>query len=195
MKGVYIFMADGFEDIEALATRDVLMRGGVETYLVSINESPEVVSARGLTVIADVTITDLFESQLAEIPSTDKDMMIFPGGMPGSQYLGECDSLIDMMNEHYAQGGSLAAICAAPAYVLSQLKGIEKAEFTCYDGCQSKLEKKGATFKAKPSVTWERVITGRGPGHTIDFALAILSFLKGKETADQVSAGLTLSVD
>ena len=121
MKGVYIFLADGFEDIEALATRDVLKRGGVDVQTVSIGDDPFVVSSHGLMISAD-----LFLEDLEDVPgASERDMMIFPGGMPGTKRLAECKTLIRMMNNHYADGGSVAAICAAPGLVLSQLKGME----------------------------------------------------------------------
>lgn len=191
MKGVYIFLANGFEDIEALATRDILVRGGADVKTISINDSKEVDSAHGITVLADMTLTELLKLEDCKT-CTAQDMLIFPGGLPGSKNLGECRELIGLMNRHYSLGGAVAAICAAPNFVLSQLEGIEKATFTCYDGCQDLLVSMGANFMKKPAVTWNRIITGRGPGHSIDFGLAILETVCGSKTAADVAAGLTL---
>ncbi len=194
MKGVYIFFADGFEDIEALATRDILKRGNVDVKTVSITDSTAVVSARALTVMTDMTLTELLETE-TEINCSAQDILIFPGGMPGSRNLGACSKLIGLMNRHYGQGGSVAAICAAPKFVLSQLKGIESATFTCFDGCQDLLLSMGAVFVKRPAVTCGRIITGRGPGHAIDFGLEILKKVRDSETALDVAAAVTLPCD
>jgi len=191
MKGVNIFLAEGFEDIEALATRDVLLRGGVNVNLISITDEPFVVSARGLTVSVDDMLCDIEPDGKCSA----EDVMIFPGGLPGSKNLGDCKELISLMNAHYTAGGTVAAICAAPKFVFGQLKGIETAEFTCYDGCEDTLIAKGAKFLRKPAVTCGRIITGRGPGHAIDFALAILRHIKGEKVAAEVATGLTLKCD
>lgn len=191
MKGVNIFLAEGFEDVEALATRDILVRGGVDVKLVAIGGEPFVVSAHGAAVGVDEMLCDIEDDG----ECSAADVMIFPGGLPGSKNLGECRELIGMMNRHYAAGGSVAAICAAPKFVLSQLDGIEKAQFTCYDGCEDTLVGKGASFLRKPSVTSGRIITGRGPGHAVDFGLAILSQIKGEKSAAKVAADFTLQCD
>lgn len=190
MKGVYIFLADGFEDIEALATRDVLVRGGVDVQTVSISDDPFVVSSHGLTVCADCMLSDLSDGG-----ADTQDVMIFPGGMPGSKHLADCKALIRVMNSHYAEGGTVAAICAAPGLVLSQLKGIGDAVFTCYEGCQDATVAKGAIFVRKPAVTCGRIITGRGPGHAIQFALEVLKMIKGEECAQAVEAGMILTCE
>lgn len=191
MKGVNIFLANGFEDMEALGTRDVLVRGGVDVNLISITDEPFVVSSHGVTVGVDDMLCDI-EPDGKCGPS---DVMIFPGGMPGSKSLGECRRLIDLMNEHYAAGGSVAAICAAPKFVLGQLKGIENAEFTCFDGCEAPLIEMGAGFLRKPAVTCGRIITGRSAGYAIDFGLAILRHIKGEKAAADVAAALKLACD
>lgn len=194
MKGVFIFLADGFEDIEALATRDILKRGDIDVRTVSIREDKKVTSARCITVLADMTLGSLLEAEDGK-PCTAQDMLIFPGGMPGSKNLGACRELIGLMNRHYSLGGSVAAICAAPNLVLSQLDGIGTATVTRYDGCEDLLVAKGAVTVNRPAVTSGRIITGRGPGHSIDFGLEILKMLAGKETAAKVAAAVTLQCD
>jgi len=186
-----MFLADGFEDIEALAVRDILERGGVEVTLVSVNGEQTVLSSHNLKVIADVGIEEL----QAENRTTDKDFLIFPGGMPGSKSLGECDTLVRMMNAHYKSGGSLAAICAAPGFVLSKLEEGRIEEFCCYDGCGDKLLAKGARFLRKPYVVSGRIVTGRGPLHAIDFGFAVLSLIKGEAIASGVRAAMSLPCD
>ena len=189
MKGVVIFLADGFEDMEALGTRDVLLRGGIPVQLVAIKDDYFVESSHGLQVTADTSWGEF----LYQDEGTDaSDMMIFPGGMPGSRNLAENGELMEMMKEHYAAGGAVAAICAAPGLVLSQLDGLEGTEFTCFEGFQDPLIAKGAVYTPASTVTCGRIITGRGAGHAVNFGLAILCYLKGAEAAEKVSAGLML---
>lgn len=189
MKGVYIFMADGFEDVEALATRDVLLRGGVDVKLISISDDPIVNSAHGLMVGTDGLLEFL---DWDHSDTETQDFMIFPGGMPGSSNLAGCKSLISEMNAHYAEGGSVAAICAAPGLVLSQLENVEGLEFTCYDSFEDMLISRGAKFNPVPAVSCGRVVTGRSAGHAISFALEILKAIKGEETAEKVRKSMYL---
>ena len=170
MKGVTIFLADGFEDVEALATCDVLRRGGVDVRLVSITEDPFVVSSHRVAVGVDDTIDSFI--QYADMYGTDeKDVMIFPGGMPGTKNLAANGPLMELMQEHYAQGGTVAAICAAPGLVLGQLDAVKGKTMTCFDGFEEGLAAKGASFVPKPAVTDGRIITGRSAGHAVAFPL------------------------
>ena len=184
MKGVYIFLADGFEDMEAIATRDVLLRGGVDVQTVSITEDPFVTSSHGITVSVDLTRED-FEGETPQV-------MIFPGGMPGSKNLAADGDLMALMRKCYAEGGVVAAICAAPGLVLSQLDDVECKRFTCFEGFQDAMIGKGAIYTPESAVVDGRIITGRGAGHAVAFGLAILKKLKGQETVDRVKAGLML---
>ena len=189
MKGVHIFLADGFEDMEALGTRDVLLRGGVPVSTISITDNYRVESSHGLCVSADTSWADL---EVME-PGTDaSDVMIFPGGMPGSKNLAEHAELMEILQDHWERGGAVAAICAAPGLVVSQLPGLEGLRFTCFDGFEDALKAKGAVFTPESAVTDGRLITGRGAGHAVNFGLAILRYLKGDEAAQKVQAGLML---
>jgi len=195
MKGAVIFLADGFEDVEAIATADVLRRGGVEVEFVSIGEDPFVVSSHGLTVGVEKSLSDILEEGKAEAVD-HRDFLIFPGGMPGTRNLAACKPLIDLMNRHYEAGGSLAAICAAPGLVLSQLKSFpEGCEFTCYDGFEDKLIARGGILKKKPAVNCERIISGRGAGHAVEFGLTILEAIKNHSAAEDVRHGMILDVE
>lgn len=191
MKGVYIFLAEGFEDVEALATADVLRRGGVEVELVSITDEPFVVSSHRVAVGVDQTF-DYFALNIDKGGTDEKDVMIFPGGMPGTRNLAGFDMLMDMMQEHYDDGGTVAAICAAPGLVLSQLNGIDGKRVTCFDGFEGYLREAGATFEPRPAIADGRVITGRSAGHAIAFGLEILKKIKGEEKAAEVRHALML---
>lgn len=189
MKGICIFLADGFEDMEAIATRDVLCRGGVDVITVAVGSSRSVTSSHGLTVSADLSRSE-FEASVEEGGETGADMMIFPGGMPGSRTLASDEALVAMMNRHYAAGGAVAAICAAPGLVASQLDGLEGKRFTCFPGFEGKAIAKGALHTGEGVVTDGRLITGRSAGYAVPFGLAILTFLKGEEAAEKVRASL-----
>jgi 4-methyl-5(b-hydroxyethyl)-thiazole monophosphate biosynthesis len=184
MEGIYIFLADGFEDMEAIATRDVLLRGGVDVQTVSITDDPFVTSSHGITVSVDLTRDDFND----DLPA----MMIFPGGMPGTKNLAADRALMALMRKCYTHGGIIAAICAAPGLVVSQLDDVSGKRFTCFEGFQDAMIAKGAVFTPESAVVDGRLITGRGAGHAVNFGLAILEELKGKETADRVRAGLML---
>lgn len=197
MKGVYVFLAEGFEDIEALAPVDILRRGGVDVRIVSINEDLVVTSSHGVSVCADMAAPeflgelDACHSERSEGISSD-DFLIFPGGMPGTRNLAGTDWLIDLMNDHYASGGSVAAICAAPGFVLSQLDGIAGSRFTAYDGCETPSVEAGGIYVPEGVVRDGRIITGRGAGWAVPFGLEILAAIKGADKAAAVKAGLML---
>ena len=191
MKGVNIFLADGFEDVEALATNDVLRRGGVATRLVALTDDPQVESSHGILVTADAFLPEL---DARHEGTTADDVMIFPGGMPGSRHLAACTPLIRLMQEHYAAGGTVAAICAAPGLVLSQLGPdvLTGVDFTCFEGFQDALIAQGARYTPAPAVRSGRIVTGRSAGHAVAFGLEIFRGLAGDAAADKVRHALYL---
>ena len=197
MKGVHLFLAHGFEDMEALATRDVLIRGGIPVRTVSITDDYLVESSHGLAVTADTSWEDI---EVMEPGTSAKDMMIFPGGMPGSRNLAQHAELMEILQDHWERGGAVAAICAAPGLVVSQLPGLTGRRFTCFDGFEDSLIAAGAIYTPEGTVTSPAaspvpggtLITGRGAGWAVEFGLAILSYLQGPETAAKVRASLML---
>lgn len=140
--------------------------------------------------------TDLnFSEFMSEVQlegTTDKDFMIFPGGMPGSTNLAEKKELVELMLKHYEDGGSVAAICAAPSVVLSALPGLTGKTMTCYDGFEHALLEKGVRHTRDGVARDGRIITGRGAGHTVAFGLEIVSQIKGRSTADSVAKSIML---
>ncbi len=190
MKGAFLFLADGFEETEALATVDVLRRGGIDLRTVSISDDEKkVTSSHKITVLADMTYSE-FEKSCVTEGTAPEDVMVFPGGMPGSTNLAAHERLMSLMLKHYSEGGLVAAICAAPSVVLSKLPDIGGAAMTCYEGFEDALVAKGADVTGR-SVECERnIITGRGAGVTIEFGLRILEKIKGRETAEQVKKSI-----
>ena len=191
MKGVYMFFADGFEETEALAAGDMLHRGGVDFKMVSINGSLGVKSSHGVHVLTDMTFSEFKNSVVLE-GTTPTDVMIFPGGLPGSTNLAECKDLMDMMQKHYAEGGCVAAICAAPSVVLGLLPDLKGKKMTCYDGFEPALIEKGVEYTKDGVAVDGNIITGRGAGFAVDFGLAIVAYLKGQDTADNVARSIML---
>ena len=192
MKGVFVFLADGFEEIEALATVDILRRGGVDVMTVSNDTEGFVTGSHDLTVCPDMTF-DHFMAELRMGGTTKADVLIFPGGLPGAQNLADNETLISVMNRHWEDGGTVAAICAAPGLVASRLPSLDGVDFTCYTGFEGAPVAKGGNYTGEPVEVSGNLITGRGPGCAIPFALAILERIQGEETAAKVKAGLLLT--
>lgn len=191
MKGVYIFLANGFEEIEALATLDVLRRGGVDVKTVSVLYDKFVTGSHKTTVVADMTYGE-FKAEVQLDGTDESDVMIFPGGMPGTRNLAENGEIINFMRLHYAEGGAVAAICAAPGLVVSQLPSLRGKHFTCFDGFEDAPVARGGIYEQKPAVRDGNLITGRGAGCAVEFGLAILAHLKGEEAAAAVRHSLML---
>ena len=191
MKGVYIFLANGFEEIEALATLDVLRRGGVDVKTVSVLYDKFVTGSHKTTVVADMTYGE-FKAEVQLDGTDESDVMIFPGGMPGTRNLAENGEIINFMRLHYAEGGAVAAICAAPGLVVSQLPSLQGKHFTCFDGFEDAPIARGGIYEQKPAVRDGNLITGRGAGCAVEFGLAILAHLKGEEAATAVRHSLML---
>lgn len=184
MRKSFLFLAEGFEEMEAIAIVDVLRRGGLEVETVSITEDRQVRSSHGVTVVADTTL----EAVKAEVAAC----LIFPGGMPGAQHLSECPALIELMQRQYAEGRHVAAICAAPALVLGRLKADRKIRLTCYPGFEKYLS---SDFEASADevVVDGKVISGKGPGFAMKFGLAVLEQLSSASVAQDVAAGMLLA--
>ena len=191
MKGVYIFLANGFEEIEALATLDVLRRGGVDVKTVSVLYDKFVTGSHKTTVVADMTYGE-FKAEVQLDGTDESDVMIFPGGMPGTRNLAENGEIINFMRLHYAEGGAVAAICAAPGLVVSQLPSLQGKHFTGFDGFEEAPVARGGIYEQKPAVRDGNLITGRGAGCAVEFGLAILAHLKGEEAAAAVRHSLML---
>ena len=180
MAKVYVFLADGFEDIEALAPIDILRRGGQDVTTVSINATEKVESAHGVTILADTTLA-------AAGDMADADLLLLPGGMPGAQHLKDSPEVARLLLSHNAKGGRIGAICAAPM-VLGSLGLLRGKRATCYPGFESQLE--GATYTAELVTEDSNITTGEGPAAAFPFAYELLSQLKDADTANQVATGM-----
>lgn len=181
MKKAFLFLATGFEEMEAIGTVDILRRGGIDTKIVSVTGDKKVTGAHGMELTADVL--------LSETDFSEADALILPGGMPGSNNLNACEPLKELLLNQYRAGKYVAAICAAPL-VLGGLGLLKGRKATCYPGFEPALI--GATVTGEAVETDGNVITGKGPGLVYNFGLALVTGLKGEATAEEVSAGLLL---
>ena len=180
MSKAAIFLADGFETIEALTVVDLCRRAGIELPTVSVTDTKRVISSHKVPVEADMVIADLDFDSI--------EMIILPGGMPGTPNLEACDLLMQKVDEFAAAGRFISAICAAPR-ILGKKGLLEGKTATCYPGVESFLA--GANYTGGKVEIDGIYITGRGMGTANEFALAIVERLAGKEKADEVAKGVT----
>ncbi len=183
MKTFYLFLADGFEEVEALSTVDLLRRAGLDIKTVSIKDGLMVTGAHGIKVESDITM-----SQVGEIAV--EDWLILPGGMPGATNLKADERLCKMLVDHNQKGGMLAAICASPAVVLGQMGLLKGKSAVCYPGFESMMD--GAKVESTPVAVDENVVTGNGPAAATAFALTIIENALGIDAADGVAEGMLL---
>ncbi len=179
---VQVFLAEGFEEMEALGTADVLRRAGIETKLISVTGDLFVSGSHGMAVKAD----GLFSA--AEAAAAD--MIVFPGGLPGATNLDAHEELMAVMEQRVKAGKTVAAICAAPM-LLGKRGLLAGRRATCYPGFDKYLT--DAVYTGQPVEEDGNIITGKGPGFVFVFALALVGRLKGTDVAGQVKAGLLLA--
>ena len=181
MAKVYVFLANGFEDVEALIPVDVLRRGGVEVVTVSVdNDSQMVESAHGVVMLADAVIADC--------DLTDADLLLLPGGMPGASNLFACEELRKALVYQQEAGKMIAAICASPAVVLGQMGLLQGLRATCYPGFEQLLD--GAEYTGELCTVDGLMVTGEGPAAAFPFAYTLLAMLQDEATAEQVATGM-----
>lgn len=179
MNTSYIFLAEGFEEIEALTVVDVMRRAGMDVKTVSITDSHTVMGAHGIPVTTDV----LYDNTDFITP----EWLIIPGGMPGAANLSMFAPLNTLLINQ-AISGKIAAICAAPAVVLAPLGILEGKEATCYPGFEKKMT--GAVLRDSPVISLDRLITANGPSAALRFALAIVANSMGEAVAQEVGSGM-----
>lgn len=175
----FIFLAEGFEEIEAITVIDVMRRAGMDIKSVSITSDKKVVGAHGVTVETDLTFK--------EADFEDSEWLIVPGGMPGASNLASFEALCDLLKVHK---GKIAAICAAPAVVLAPLGLLKDKEATCYPGFEKECRANGAIMRDTPVVALDKLITANGPSAAMRFALAIVANSLGESAAQQVGGGM-----
>ena len=181
MAKVLVPLADGCEELEAVTIIDLLRRAGIE--VVSAGLKPGVVKAsRGVQLVPDLTLDSALQD--------DYDMVVLPGGMPGAAHLKSDPRILRLLKDMAAAGKYTAAICAAPM-VLAEAGVLEGRQATSYPGFLDGLP--GVTVSAAAVVRDGKVLTSRGPGTAMDFALALIETLAGADKRQQVEAALVRS--
>lgn len=181
MKTIYVFLAEGFEEIEALTPIDVLRRAELNVLTVSVMEEQVVTGAHGVPVVAD--------RMFADIHLEDAEMLLLPGGLPGATNLDAHQGLSDMIVAFATERKPLAAICAAPL-VFGNRGLLQGKKATCYPGFETYLA--GAEYTAALVETDGNFITAKGPGAAMDFAFAIVEKYCGLEKVNELKQGMMI---
>lgn len=179
MKTVYVFLAEGFEEIEALTPVDLFKRAGVSVKMVAIGDDLMVTGSHGISVKADQKFEDCDFS--------DGQMLVLPGGMPGTLHLKAHEGLRALLNTFHREQKMIGAICAAPS-VLGELGILQGRRACCYPGFEEQLT--GAKPENVPVVIDGHLITSRGMGTAIEFGLALITQLKDQAVAEEIRAGI-----
>ena len=181
MAKVYVFLADGFEDVEALIPVDVLRRGGVDVVTVSVMDDSQIVeSAHGVQMVAD----RLFD----ECDFADADLLMLPGGMPGASNLFAHKGVCQAVLRQVEAGKRVSAICAAPAVVLAQLGVLDGRRATCYPGFEKLFTK--AEYTGELVTVDGLITTAEGPAAAFPYAYELLGQLVDRDTARQIAVGM-----
>lgn len=181
MKTIFVFLADGFEEIEAITPIDVLRRAGLNVQTVSVMEEQIVAGAHGIPVVAD--------KMFANIHLEDAEMLLLPGGLPGATNLDAHQGLSNMIMAFASEEKPLSAICAAPL-VFGNRGLLQGKKATCYPGFESYLT--GAEYTAALVETDGNFITAKGPGAAMDFAFAIVEKYCGIEKVNELKSGMMI---
>lgn len=179
---IYCFLADGFEEIEAITTVDMLKRVGIEIKTVAVSEdkSLTVCGAHNIPVVCDMHIDDT---------KADENLLgvFLPGGMPGTTNLDNSDKVRALISFCDKNDRYIFAICAAPS-VLGHMGLLDGRKATCYPGFEAELT--GAEYTAEPSTQDGKIITGKGPGATVNFAALIITELAGADVAAKITSAM-----
>ena len=181
MKNIFVFLAEGFEEIEALTPVDVLRRAGLSVQTVSVMDEQIVVGAHGVPVLAD--------KMFAEINPEDAEMILLPGGLPGATNLDAHEGLGQMIQDFAKEEKPLAAICAAPL-VFGNRGLLQGKKATCYPGFETYLQ--GAEYTAALVEKDGNFITGKGPGAAMEFAFAIVEKYCGIDKVNELKQGMMI---
>ncbi len=177
MAKVCVLLADGFEELEAVTLIDVLRRAGAEVTTLAVT-NPNVRGAHGIVMHAD--------ANLAEHQNTPWDAVLLPGGMPGAATLRDTPLVQELVQKQAKRQGLVGAICAAPI-ALAQAGLLDGKRCTCYPGFEKEVERGGAKVHEQAVVDEGAVLTSRGPGTAMQFALTLAERLCGKSKAEGVA--------
>lgn len=180
MMRVLVPLAEGFEELEAVTVIDLLRRAGIEVVTAGLAPGP-VRASRRTVLVPDALLDDLVDEAFA--------MIVLPGGLPGADNLNADPRVHRLLTRTAAAGHYVAAVCAAPK-VLAGAGLLDGKSATCYPGSLPAADYPTLQLLTAPVVVDGQVITSRGPGTAMDFALTLIEALAGKEKRDSVEAGL-----
>ena len=183
MAKVLVPLANGFEELEAVAAVDILRRGGVEVVMASIHDSLDVKGAHGISVRADALFADVADAEY--------DAIVLPGGGEGTENLKNSDALFRRLKRQDSEGRLLCAICAAPTVLVEAGVIAPGIHVTCYPTCQMQLDRQ---WTPAPVVAEGNVITGQAPGTALLFGLVVLQAIAGEKVAQKVARGMVTDV-
>jgi 4-methyl-5(b-hydroxyethyl)-thiazole monophosphate biosynthesis len=181
MANVLIPLAEGCEELEAVTLIDLLRRAGITVTTASLRSHTQLTASRQTGLVADKTLDDALNDEF--------DMLLLPGGQPGTNHLNADPRIHRLITQQQQSGNYIAAICAAPL-VLAEAGVLNGKRATCYPGTLDAVSWPEIQLSEDPVVIDAQVLTSRGPGTAMDFALAIIELLTDKPTRDQVEAGL-----
>jgi 4-methyl-5(b-hydroxyethyl)-thiazole monophosphate biosynthesis len=188
-KKVLVFLAAGFEEVEAVTPIDYLRRSGLDITAAALGTSKTVRGSHGIPLNADILLTEL-------PPGASWDALVIPGGMPGAANIAASAEAGALIKAVFASGGLAAAICASPAVVLAPLGILENRRYTCYPGMEtqvSPVQNPGARHTEDRVAVDRNLITSRGPGTAGEFAAAIVSLLLGGAEAEKLAQAVLLN--
>ena len=177
-KKVLCILAEGFEEVEAVTPIDMLRRAGIEVVVAGLS-GIDIAGGHGITLLADCEFGEVQQQ------GEDFDAVLIPGGKGGAENIAASKEAIDYINDMFAKGGLVAAICASPGVVLGKTKILSGKKVTCYPGFEKFLPQ-DAKFSDERVVVDGNIITGKAAGATAEFASAITTYLLDKENADRI---------
>lgn len=196
---IIVFLAEGFEEIEALTPVDYLRRVGISVKTASCGKSLEVTGSHGISVMADTLAENLLEPVLKGQITVG---VIIPGGMPGANNVAECSAAMKILNNTINSKGLVAAICAAPVVTLAKTGFLQNKRFTCYPGMELQMEKwcgndwqqltKDAKYTGNRVEIDGHLVTAAGSGTAEEFAITLVDILVGKEATKKLISGSLL---
>ena len=178
---VLVPLAQGCEELEAVTIIDLLVRAQIEVVTAALDDNLEILCSRGVRLVAQTTLDNVLDEAFA--------LVVLPGGLPGADYLNQDSRILQLLQRTHAQGGMVGAICAAPKVLISAGL-LDHQAATGYPGVIDAAPAEGMTYTGEAITQAGRVVTSRGPGTAMDFALSLIESLKGATVRQQVEAAL-----
>jgi 4-methyl-5(b-hydroxyethyl)-thiazole monophosphate biosynthesis len=187
-KKVLVFLAPGFEEVEAITPIDYLRRAGIEVCTLAVGQDKAVTGAHGITLLADASFSEL--AAQGKAGSAAWDGALLPGGQPGASNLAASRETASLLLEFEREGKWICAICASPAVVLAPLGLLKGRRFTCFPGMEREVS--GGQWSQEAVVIHDHIITSRAAGTAAAWATALIGKLLGQGEAEKIAAAVLL---